>query len=181
MTKVSCCDDAPHRLLELRALQHLDDPIAEGEGIGQRLHPDGVLGDALDPEGRRFAAERNDQAVVVEPMEVAVAAHDDHLVRLEVDPLHLRGHRPARGPSQLGAQRRHAVASLEVAGADFGKQGRVQREVLAVDEPDLDVVPPSRQALQVARRLDAGESPAEDEDPVRPGRLGSMDRAHRSR
>ena len=48
--------------LEVGTLEHLDDPVAEGERIGQRLHADRVLGDALDPERGRLAAERDDQA-----------------------------------------------------------------------------------------------------------------------
>src|SRR4029079_9836102 len=63
-------------LLEVGALEHLDDPVAEGEGIGQRLHPDRELGDAADPERGGLATQRHDQAVVVQPMQVAVAAHD---------------------------------------------------------------------------------------------------------
>ena len=48
--------------LELGALEHLDDPVAEGERIGQRLHADRVLGDAGDAERGGLAAERDDEA-----------------------------------------------------------------------------------------------------------------------
>ena len=167
-------------LLEVGALEHLDDPVAEGERVGERLHPDRELGDAADPERGGLAAQGHDQAVVVQPMQVAVAAHDRHLLRVEIDPLDVGGDRPARRPSHLRAQCRHAVAGLELPGADLRQERREEREVLAADEPDLDVVAPPREALEVLRRLDAGEASTEDEDPMRPRRLGSVDRAHPS-
>ena len=138
--------------LEVRSLEHLDDPVAEGERIGQRLHADRVLGDAGDPEGGRLAAEREDQRVVVEPMLVAVAADDDHLLRVEVDPLDVGGDGPARRAAQLRAQRGDAVARLEVAGADLGQERREEAEVLAADEPDLDVIPAAASASRGAAR-----------------------------
>ena len=137
-------------VLEVGALEHLDDPVAEGERIGQRLHPDRVLGDAVDPERGGLAAEGDHQAVVVEPMQVAVAAHDRHLLRVEVDLLDVGGDRPARRPAHLGAQGGHAVARLELAGADLREERREEREVLAADEPDLDVVPPPRERARGA-------------------------------
>ena len=117
--------------------------------------------------------------VVVEPMGVAVAAQDHDLLRVEVDLLDLRGDGPARRSLQLRAQRGDAVARLEHPGADLGQERREEAEVLAADEPDLDVVAAAGQLLEVACGLDAGEAAAEDEDAVRPRRLGAVDRAHR--
>ena len=165
--------------LELRSLEHLDDPVAQRERIGQGLHADRVLGDALDPERGRLAAERDDQRVVVEPMQVAVAAEHGHHLAVEVDLLDLGRDRPARGPAQLRAQRGDAVARLEHAGADLRQERREEREVLAADEPDLDVVAAAREALEMAGGLDPGEPAAQHQDPMRPRRLGSVDRAHR--
>ncbi len=167
-------------LLQLGALEHLDDPVAQCERIGQGLHADRVVADALDAEGRRLAAEGNDQAVVVEPMDVAVASEDADLLGVEVDGLDLRGDRPARWPLELRAEGGHAVACLELPGAHLRQQRREEREVLAADEPDLDVLTPLRQPLEMTRRLDAGEPAAEDEDAVRPRRLSLVDGAHAS-
>ena len=85
--------------LELSPLEHLDDPIAECERIGECLHADRVLGDALDAERRRLAAERDDERVVVQPMRVAVAAQHGHHLAIQVDRLDV-----ARSPpSSTGA------------------------------------------------------------------------------
>src|ERR687896_481933 len=45
----------------------------------------------------------------------------------------------------------------------------------------LDGVASPRQALEVTGDLDPGEAAAEDEHPMRPGRLGAIDRPHRCR
>ena len=165
-------------LLEVGALEHLDDPVAERERIGQRLHADRVVGDALDPERGCLAAEGHHQGVVAEPMRIAVAAGDGDPLRVEVDAGDVTGHRPAGRPAQLRAECRDTVPGLELPRADLGQERREEREVLAADDPDLDVVPSPRQPLEMARGLDPGEATTDDEHAVRPGRFGTVDRPH---
>ena len=55
-------------LFEVRAFQHLDDPIPQAEGIGQRFHSHRVLIDAGDVEGVRHTPKGHHQRVVGEPM-----------------------------------------------------------------------------------------------------------------
>ena len=114
-------------------------------------------------------------------MEVAVAAYHRDLLHVEVDPLHLAVTAQLDGRRIWARSAVTAVARLDLAGADLGEQRREEGEVLAADDPDLDVVAAPGQPLEVLRRLHAREAAAEDEDPVRPGRLGPVDRAHVSR
>ena len=154
-------------LFQLRALEHLDQPVAEAERLAQGLHPGRVGRDAGDAERVRLAAHGEHQRVVVQAVSVAIAPqHLDHL-HVEIHPLHLGRDAPGARPLHHPAQRADHVARLEGSRGDFGQEGREQHEVVLVDQPDFDVLTLAQAALQRAGGRDPGEATTQDQDAVR--------------
>jgi hypothetical protein len=60
------------------------------------------------------------------------------------------------------------MARLQDPGAHLGQERREEQEVLARDEPDLDVAPAPEALLEDLRGRDPGESAAQDQHPMRP-------------
>ena len=155
-------------VLQLGALQHLDHPVAQAKSVGQRLHAHCVLLETGNAEGVRDPAQRQHQGVVVQAMRVAVAAHDGHHMGLGVDRVDLGGDAPGRLVMKHAAQRRDDVPGLEDAGADLRQERGEEHEVVAADEPDLDVASLPQLSLEGLRGHHPGESTTQDEDPMRP-------------
>jgi hypothetical protein len=111
----------------------------------------------------RDGTQSEDYMVVVEFVMVVVKTMGDrHPFRLNIDRVHLT--RKEIHPSQKLAYRIHDVAEIEIAGRHFVEHGRKQKEVVAVNQRDLDIGPTGQHPLEINGRLQATESAAENED-----------------
>ena len=156
-------------LLDLRqggdvgVLELVDDGVAQGQRVAQRLHRQRMRGEAGDARKVDGLAEREHQVVVadlgVAPLQPLEDGDD---LALEVDGVDLRLAHPNAG--QQAPERRHRVAHRDAARRHLGQQRLEDEVVHLVDQLDIGDAPDA--PLQLLRREHAGEPAAEHEDPL---------------
>ena len=142
-------------------LERLDQVVAQPDRVGEALEADRVAVEAGDRQRARDRADRNQELVVAQGLDLA-------LVRPQGDRSGRRVVARDRPEAQVGAledvaQRRDHVPGLERAGRRLGQKRRVEHEVHVVDERQ-----PRRllrqDPLQPACRRRSGEAPSGDHD-----------------
>ncbi len=155
---------APQRVVRRRVgdLQVAEQPVAQLDGLGQCLEPQGVLGESGNARRHpRRAAEGEDQVVEGEHAGIAVGGADRHGALGHVDADHA-GDDDAR-PLERGAQRHDEVTRLERAGRGLGQQRRVEQVILVGRQDQL--VPRSREPpLEMMGCVEAAKPAAENEN-----------------
>ena len=146
-------------LERLGDLEGLQDPVTERDRIGQRLEAEAVLGEAGHGQRARYRAERDDELVVAQALDVALRRADleDVLLRPRADDLAEAQVRRV----ELLAQRHDDVARVERPGRGAGQQRGVQHEVDVVHERHPCTLRGQR-PLQRSRGVEAAEAAACD-------------------
>src|SRR6185437_9852176 len=146
--------------LRIRALELLDESIAQHERIRHGLEGERRLGSGNQLQIRR-CAERDDEMVIWNVVAVAPgnrmddACVDVHAVYHCLD---------ESGFREGGADGLRAVPQLERSRARLEEERREHEEVVATHERDLDVGAVAEQTLELAHGRDAGEAAAEHDD-----------------
>ena len=145
--------------LVVGVLGEIDQVIAQQAAVLERLVLERVVLDAGDVEGRRDAAQRDHQPVVVHHALGQVNAPG-----VEVDALHpVAAEAEAAGPADV-ADGLHDVARLDQRGGHLRQQRREQQVVLVADQQQLDVGTVAQALVQHAHGLHAPEAAAQHDD-----------------
>ena len=122
-----------------RPLEPLQHGEAKVEGVVEVLQRDGVLVDAVDPVRRRHGAGGDDQRVVAQLVDDAVAAVEGHRLGVDVDAGdHRHVHRDVALAAEHAAHGVGDVVGVEPGGGDLVQQRLEQVEVVGVDDLDVD-------------------------------------------
>jgi hypothetical protein len=113
-------------------LQRLDDVVAQPDRVGEALESDRVPVQAGDRQHAGDRAERQQQGVVADLVDLALVVADLNRVRGRI----VGGERTEAqiGSAQDVAQRGHHVARLQRPGRRLGQERRVEQEIDVVDQ-----------------------------------------------
>src|ERR1700739_1115948 len=88
---------------------------------------------------------------------------DGHKLPLEIDRFHFS--REEVDPLQEFSNGIDDICKIKIAGRDFMQHGGKQKEVVAVDQRNLDVGIAGQGIVEVNRRMQPGKATAENENP----------------
>jgi hypothetical protein len=142
-------------------LLHLsDDVLAELDGIAHDFEGEGVLGHAWNDAEVALGATGDDEVVVVEASEGAVAVVKFNLGGLQVDPLHALG--TAANAWEHLAKRGCGCIAVDGGSGDIGEQRMKDHVVLAIEEENF-TLGWAQLAAKSFCELNGGKSSADDD------------------
>ncbi len=147
----------------VREVELRDDVVADIGGLGEGLHPEGVLGQPRDVEGAGHAAGRQHDVVVRLIDDLVREGADDADLRLQVHP----DRTPRQDPGAVlpaAAQAEGDRLWREHAGGHLGQQGQIQLIGERRHQGDVGLGR-SELPFQAADACDAGEACANHQDP----------------
>ncbi|MNX62469.1 hypothetical protein D3C86_934310 [compost metagenome] len=148
-------------LRELRRLERVDDLVVKGDRVLGRLEGEGHLAHPGEGGEVRLHPAREHQMVEGQALLHAVSVGED-LAALLVEAANLGLHHP--DSLEEGPEGHHHVPGLDPARDHLGQQRIVEKVVGAVDQGDVEVVPPAHGLLQGEGRVDPPEAPPDDDD-----------------
>ena len=96
-------------------------------------------------------------------MMVVEAVRDGHDLPVEIDRFYFPGEKI--DPLQELSDRIDDIGEIEITGGDFVQHRRKQKEVVAIYQRDLDIGIAGQRVLEVNRRMESGETAAENQNP----------------
>src|SRR3954464_11306825 len=150
--------------LDRRALQALDEMIAQQERVGGAL--EGACGIRTRNERHvRPSPECNYDVIVRKDQVASFRQRNANVAIRYVDPFHgplYESHPPKAWTNWLGA-----VTQLQDSGACLEEQGTEQEEIVSADQRDFDIRSVTEHAIEVSRRGQSAHAATENDDPRR--------------